>query len=100
MISAFLSRKTGSEHPVPQINGTPEQQEGLTELHNQFNVSTENLRIIVKQFMEDMQKGLDQEGATGNKSGSICKHGKSVEEMKGQSFFVASFFVIWWKFYI
>jgi hexokinase len=68
MISVFLSRKTGAEHPVPQINGTPEQQQATTELHNQFNISTESARIIVKQFMEEMQKGLDHEGATGNKS--------------------------------
>ncbi|KAL9544892.1 hypothetical protein MBANPS3_007396 [Mucor bainieri] len=64
MISAFLSRKTGAEHPVPQINGTEDQQQAVNEIHHQFNVTTEKARTIVKQFMEEMQKGLDHEGAT------------------------------------
>lgn len=70
MISAFLSRKTGVEHPVPQINGTEDQQQAVSEIHHQFNVTTEKARTIVKQFMEEMQKGLDHEGATGTR----CRH--------------------------
>lgn len=71
MISAFLSRKTGAEHPVPQINGTEDQQQAVNEIHHQFHVTTEKARTIVKQFMEEMQKGLDHEGATGIKVKTI-----------------------------
>lgn len=66
-MEAFLSRKVNVEHPVPQINGTAEQQQAVNELHHQFNITTEAARTIVKQFIEEMQKGLDHEGATGKK---------------------------------
>lgn len=69
MMSDFLiNKEEAKEYPVPQINGTEEQQTAVTELHHQFNVTTEDARTIVKQFMEEMQKGLDQDGATGKKN--------------------------------
>lgn len=64
-MEAFLSRKVNVEHAVPEINGTVEQQQAVTELHHQFNITTDAARTIVKQFIEEMQKGLDHEGATG-----------------------------------
>lgn len=71
MISATHIKDT--EHPVPQINGTIEQQQAIAEFHHQFNVTTESARIIVKQFVEEMEKGLDHEGATGKikKKGNV-----------------------------
>ena len=65
MLSAFLSQTTQAEYSAPHINGTKAQQQALNELHHQFNVTTDHARHIVKQFMEEMKKGLDQEGATG-----------------------------------
>ncbi|OBZ84568.1 Glucokinase [Choanephora cucurbitarum] len=64
MLSAFLSQTTQAEYSAPHINGTKAQQQALNELHHQFNVTTDHARHIVKQFMEEMKKGLDQEGAT------------------------------------
>ncbi|KAI8647640.1 hexokinase-domain-containing protein [Parasitella parasitica] len=64
MISSFLSRETSVEHPVPQISGTKDQQQAVDQIHDQFNITTEKARTIVKQFIEEMQKGLDHEGAT------------------------------------
>ncbi|KAG2207749.1 hypothetical protein INT47_011869 [Mucor saturninus] len=52
------------QHAVPQIDGTPEQQEAMTALHHEFNVTTQRARTIVQQFVEEMEKGLDHEGAT------------------------------------
>lgn len=54
------------EHTVPQINGTKEQQEAMTALFHEFNVTTQRARTIIQQFVEEMGKGLDHEGATGN----------------------------------
>lgn len=66
MISAFLTREEETtEYLLPQINGTKEQQEAATEVYHQFNITTESARTIVKQFMEEMQKGLDHDDATG-----------------------------------
>lgn len=55
-----------TEHAVPQINGTVEQQEAIAVFHHQLNVTTQRARNIVNQFVEEMEKGLDHEGATGN----------------------------------
>lgn len=63
-MEAFLSRKTNVEHPVPQIDGAPEQQQAMKDLHHLFNVSTDKAREVVNQFIEEMKKGLDHEGAT------------------------------------
>lgn len=62
MISEFCENDV--KHAVPDIDGTAEQQEAMTSLFHQFNVTTEGARTIVKQFIEEMDKGLDHEGAT------------------------------------
>jgi hexokinase len=64
MISASSTRKA-TEYPMLQVNGTKEQQEAANEIHHQFSITTEGARAIVKQFTEEMQKGLDHDGATG-----------------------------------
>lgn len=56
---------THVEHELPQIDGTPEQQEMMHKLFHQFNLTTDKARIIIEQFVEEMKKGLDHEGATG-----------------------------------
>lgn len=66
-MEAYLSRKTNVEHPVPQIEGTPEQQQAVHDLFYLFNVSTDKARTVVDQFIQEMKKGLDHEGATSNK---------------------------------
>lgn len=65
MISASFSSKTGAALAFPEIKGTPEQQQAASEIFHQFDVSTEKARTIVDQFVEEMKKGLDHEGATG-----------------------------------
>ncbi|KAG2231956.1 hexokinase-domain-containing protein [Thamnidium elegans] len=62
MISEYCQNDV--KHVVPDIDGTAEQQEAMTSLFHQFNVTTASARTIVKQFMEEMGKGLDHEGAT------------------------------------
>lgn len=64
MLSASFSNKTGAAVPVPQIKGTTEQQQAVTELFHQFDVTTDKAKAIVNQFIEEMKKGLDHEGAT------------------------------------
>lgn len=66
MITASFSSKTGAALALPEINGTAEQQQAASEIFHQFDVNTEKSRIIVDQFIEEMKKGLVQEGATGN----------------------------------
>ncbi|KAI9346648.1 hexokinase-domain-containing protein [Pilaira anomala] len=55
---------TQVEHELPHIDGTPEQQEMMHKLFHQFNLTTDKARIIIEQFVEEMKKGLDHEGAT------------------------------------
>jgi hexokinase len=68
MLCASFSSKTGAAFPAPKINGTAEQQKAITELFQQFDVTTEKAQIIVEKLIEEMQKGLDHEGATGKKN--------------------------------
>lgn len=65
MLSASFSSKTGAALAVPKINGTTEQQNAVTELFQEFDVNTEKAKTIVSKLIEEMQKGLDHEGATG-----------------------------------
>lgn len=51
-----------------QVEGaTDAQHEALNTLAQELEVTTGQLQLIVKQFMEEMRKGLDHYGATGNK---------------------------------
>jgi hexokinase len=47
------------------VDGSEAQKEAINAIAKEFEVSTENLRTIVKQFNEDMDKGLQRHGATG-----------------------------------
>lgn len=49
-----------------QVEGaTDAQHEALNALAQELEVTTGQLQLIVKQFMEEMRKGLDHYGATG-----------------------------------
>jgi hexokinase len=57
---------------APRINGTVAQQKALDTLFDQFNITDERAKKITDQFIEEMRKGLDHEGATGK---DIKRHG-------------------------
>jgi hypothetical protein len=63
-MSAWLSRKV-SAFTIHDVDGSNAQKEAINAIAKEFEVSTENLRTIVKQFNEDMDKGLQRHGATG-----------------------------------
>jgi hexokinase len=63
-MSAWLSRKV-SAFTIHDVDGSEAQKEAINAIAKEFEVSTENLRTIVKQFNEDMDKGLQRHGATG-----------------------------------
>lgn len=63
-MSAWLSRKV-SAFTIHDVDGSDAQKEAINSIAKEFEVSTENLRTIVKQFNEDMDKGLQRHGATG-----------------------------------
>ncbi|GAB5587868.1 hypothetical protein Unana1_02768 [Umbelopsis nana] len=46
------------------IDGSDEQQQAIKDLTKEFEVSTEKLRSIVRQFIVEMSKGLERHGAT------------------------------------
>ena len=66
MISTLPSSQTISNNEVPRISGTEEQQATIQQLYQQFNVTVESARAIVNSFMEEMRKGLNHKGASGN----------------------------------
>jgi hexokinase len=43
---------------------TEAQTAGLNKVVDSFSVSTDRLKVIVDQFVEEMEKGLDHQGAT------------------------------------
>ncbi|KAI9492949.1 hexokinase-domain-containing protein [Zychaea mexicana] len=47
-----------------QVDGTEAQNKAINGLAQEFDVTTERLRTITNQFVEEMRKGLDHEGAT------------------------------------
>lgn len=63
-MSAWLSRKV-SAFTIHDVDGSEAQKEAVNLIAKEFEVSTENLRTIVKQFNEDIDKGLQRHGATG-----------------------------------
>ncbi|KAI9253888.1 hexokinase-domain-containing protein [Phascolomyces articulosus] len=50
--------------PIHHIDGTEAQNKAIQGLAQEFDVTTERLRTITNQFVEEMRKGLDHEGAT------------------------------------
>jgi hexokinase len=66
-MSAWLSRKVSSLNlqELNEIDGSQEQKQALKDLAKEFEISTEKLRSIVKQFTLEMQKGLERHGAKG-----------------------------------
>ncbi|KAG2176134.1 hypothetical protein INT43_005367 [Umbelopsis isabellina] len=62
-MSAWLSRKV-SAFTIHDVDGSEAQKEAVNYIAKEFEVSTENLRTIVKQFNEDIDKGLQRHGAT------------------------------------
>jgi hexokinase len=63
-MSAWLSRKVSSL-ALNEIVGNDEQKQAMKDLQNDFEVSTDKLRTIVNQFIAEMKKGLEHNGATG-----------------------------------
>lgn len=59
------SNNDSLENTVPKINGTEEQQKVMKDLFHLFNITTTTARNIIQSFIQEMQKGLDREGATG-----------------------------------
>ena len=51
---------------IHQIDGTEEQIKAINGLAQEFDVTTERLRVITDQFVKEMRRGLDHDGATGN----------------------------------
>jgi hexokinase len=49
---------------VNEIGGTPEQEAYMKDIINQFTINSEYLVKIRDHFINEMQKGLDKEGAT------------------------------------
>lgn len=47
----------------------------LHQLTEEFQVSPDRIRTIIKQFNEEMEKGLDHEGATGKWKGRLDRQG-------------------------
>jgi hypothetical protein len=66
-MSAWLSRKVSSLNlqELNEIDGSQEQKQALKDLAREFEITTEKLRSIVKQFTFEMQKGLERHGAKG-----------------------------------
>ncbi|KAI7904321.1 hexokinase-domain-containing protein [Cokeromyces recurvatus] len=64
MVKSSLSDQTIEAFNIPEFKGTLEQQQAIKELYKQFTITTERARIIVNQFIKEMRKGLDHEGAT------------------------------------
>lgn len=66
-MSAWLSRKVSSLNlqELNEIDGSQEQKQALKDLAKEFEITTEKLRSIVKQFTFEMQKGLERHGAKG-----------------------------------
>ncbi|CAO3658163.1 unnamed protein product [Umbelopsis vinacea] len=62
-MSAWLSRKLSSL-TLHDIDGSAEQNQAVKDLTKEFEVSTEKLRTIVRQFVIEMNKGLERHGAT------------------------------------
>ncbi|KAM3588921.1 hypothetical protein VKS41_001350 [Umbelopsis sp. WA50703] len=62
-MSAWLSRKVSSL-ALNEIVGNDEQKQAMKDLQNDFEVSTDKLRTIVNQFIAEMKKGLEHNGAT------------------------------------
>jgi hexokinase len=63
-MAAWLTRKVSSL-TLQDIDGSDEQQQAIKDLTKEFEVSTEKLRSIVRQFIVEMSKGLERHGATG-----------------------------------
>lgn len=63
-MSAWLSHKLSSL-TLHDIDGSAEQNQAVKDLTKEFEVSTEKLRTIVRQFVIEMNKGLERHGATG-----------------------------------
>ncbi|KAI7847202.1 hexokinase-domain-containing protein [Circinella umbellata] len=49
---------------IHQIDGTEEQIKAINGLSQEFDVTTERLRTITDQFVKEMRRGLDHDGAT------------------------------------
>ncbi|CAO3674941.1 unnamed protein product [Umbelopsis ramanniana] len=64
-MSAWLSRKVSSLNlqELNEIDGSLEQKQALKDLAKEFEITTEKLRSIVKQFTFEMEKGLERHGA-------------------------------------
>lgn len=50
---------------VYKVDGTEAQNQAINAVAAEFEVTTEQLQAIVDQFVVEMRKGLDHEGATG-----------------------------------
>lgn len=59
------SKREPSLPPTPPVSLQTRSNEILDELTQQFSVSTQKMRAIVNQFVSEMQKGLHNEGETG-----------------------------------
>ncbi|KAF7724358.1 glucokinase [Apophysomyces ossiformis] len=62
-MTAWLSRRLAAV-ALPDVDGTEAQKQAIHEIVKEFDVSGDHLRTIVKQFLEEMDKGLDHKGAT------------------------------------
>ncbi|KAG0181519.1 glucokinase [Apophysomyces sp. BC1034] len=62
-MSAWLSRKLASV-ALPEVDGTQVQKQAIHEIVKEFDVSADHLKSIIKQFLEEIAKGLDHKGAT------------------------------------
>lgn len=58
-MAAWLSRKVSSL-TLQDIDGSDEQQQAIKDLTKEFEVSTEKLRSIVRQFIVEMSNGLER----------------------------------------
>lgn len=53
---------------VHKVDGTEAQNQAINTIAEEFEVRKEHLEAIVKQFREEMRKGLQHDGATGKLS--------------------------------